>query len=538
MSAAGGRGGMRHSACRRALIEGDLHPEVAEHLDGCERCRTFARDLGQLAEYAQEMAPGPAPEGLADRVIAHVQSAAAAAADPDDDVAPIDLVRERSIRRSPLTQRPVLAVLSIAAVAALLLGALAVLPRSADDGTQVADPGDGSATIDPLLAAARQTIDTRTARVRLSGTAHATITPPDTLAIPEVQLPRVPTEALTPPPFQPPPEPDYSQVPPEQQEEMRRQYEEYVEQSRRQYEEYARNAQAMYEEQYQRMQSDAASVFAQIDIPDEYSFDMTITGTGAVEFPDRMRVDGTMKVETSEPGALPVDPSAPFGVAVDGDRTLMRSPDGSWIEVPGAAGPLSPLLADPDGIARLLNGAQGEVEDLGAETIEGIDVRHYRFGVKASLVSTAPEDDAEASGPGSGTDAAAEATAEAWIGVDDDIVYKMAIRSSSSYDGGGGFTSRVESAMTLELFDFGAAVAVEIPETTGSSSAPLGPSALLAPYTSDMATGFLYAPPPETTPPTFVYPAPTFSASPPPPPPPSFPAPESPSPESPPTSEG
>ena len=529
MTAAEGRGGMRHSACRRALIEGDLHPEVAEHLEACERCRGFARDLGQLAEYAQAMAPGPAPEGLADRVIAHVRQAGASAADPDAVITPVDLDRERAARRSPLTQRPVVAVLSIAAVAALVLGALAVLPRSADDGTQVADDGDRSATIDPLLAAARETIDTRTARVRLSGTAHATITPPDTLAFPEVQLPAVPTEALTPPPFQPPPEPDYSQIPPDQQEETRRQYEEYVEESRRQYEEYAATAEAMYEEQYRRMQSDAASVFAQIEIPDQYSFDMTIEGTGAVEFPDRMRVDGEMKVETSEPGALPLDPSAPFGVAVDGDRTLMRSPDGSWIEVPGAAGPLSLLLADPNGVARLLEGAKGEVDDLGVETIEGVDVRHYRFRVKASLVAASPRIDGDPSRDAS--DADAEVTAEAWIGVDDDIVYKMTVRSSSSYDGGGGFTSRVESAMTLELFDFGATVAVEIPETTASSSAPLGPSALLAPYTSDMAAGFFYAPPAETTPPTFVYPAPTFSS--PPAPPPSFQSPESPS-----TSEG
>ena len=64
---------MRHRGCRRALLDGELDPEIVSHLDTCDRCRGFARDLGQLAEYVQALAPGSTPPGLAERVIAHLR---------------------------------------------------------------------------------------------------------------------------------------------------------------------------------------------------------------------------------------------------------------------------------------------------------------------------------------------------------------------------------------------------------------------------------------------------------------------------------
>lgn len=490
---------MRHPACRHALLDGDLNPEVAQHLEECGRCRAFARDLAQVSEYARAMAPDAAPAGLADRVIAHVRVA------PAGSPGVIDLEeearRDPAPRRSwPGTQRaPLLATLSVAAVMMLLVGVLAVMPRGGDAPRLAAPPEPEQ--LDPLLTAAERTLEAGTARVRVSGSATATITPPDDLAVPDVNL-SIPAGTFEPPPFQPPPPPDYSTAPPEQHEEMRRQYDAQVEDMRRQYDAYVEQTR----QQYEQLRRNSSELFSGIDLPDEFSFEMRITGTGAVEFPDRMRIDGEMRVVKAEP-ELPADPSGDFGVAVDGDRTFVRSPDGVWVEVPSVAGPLTPVLADPDGVADLLSGARGEVDDLGVEELDGFPVHHYRFDLDAGLFGPAGSD--------------AEGSADVWIGVDDGIVHKLVAASSADHHDGSGFRARMRSTMTLELFDFGADVSVEMPTSAGTSSSPLGPGAVLTPYESDMSTSFFYAPeasePPSSE---FQFTPPTSSPPPAPPPPP------------------
>lgn len=497
---------MRHSACRRALIDGTLAPEVTTHIEECERCRAFAHDLGQLAEYAAAMTPGSAPAGLADRVIARVHGAPHAPGDESPVVPPavldLDRARDEHAPSLPHPRRPVLAAMAVAAVSLLVVGVLAAFPRD-NDGANLATPGD-TTDLDTLLAAAERTLAEGTARVRVSGRVTATVTPPDTITVPDLEL-SAPAQTFEPFPYQAPPEPDYSQVPPDQQDDMRRQYAEYVEQSRRAYEQYAEEARR----QYEQMRQDTAAGFAEFKIPDEFSFDVSVSGEGAVEFPDRMRVDGQMTVTMTMPGDLPFDPSSPFGVAVDGDRTLLRTPDGSWVELPGTGGPASPLLADPDGIAEMLKAAQGEVEVVGDEEIEGRRVRHYRFRVKGPVAAPS----------GSTVEVSASGVADVWIGIDERIVYRLTSTSSSSFFDPSGFSSRIDSSMTVELFDFGADVTVEIPEASGSSSAALGPASVLTPYDEGMASGFFYAPA-DLPPPTFEFSPPAFRAPPEPPTPP------------------
>lgn len=461
---------MRHAACRRALVDGDLNPDVALHLDECERCRAFSRDLAQVSEYVGAMAPGSAPNGLADRVVAHVR-AAGPASELEAGADVLDLRRARGGGWAGTQRKPLLASLSVAASLILLVGVLAAVVPRGGDAPPVAVPGSPE-EIDPLLAAAERTLETGTARVRLSGTASATIEAPTALVAPEVEFPDA-AVAFEPPPFVAPPEPDFSGAPPEQQDEMRRQYQAQVDEMQRQHDEFV----AESRRQYEQLQQDAAEVFSQIEIPSRFSFEMSVSAEGAIRFPDRMRLDGEMTVAKAEP-SLPVDLSGTFGVAVDGDVTYTRGPDSAWVAVPGAMGPLGPLMADPDGLARLIGAARGDVSDLGEEELDGFRVRHFRFSVDAGVFAPA------------GTDA--EGSVDVWIGVDDSIVHKMVSTSSSDFGDPSGFSSSMEASMTLELYDFGADVTVEIPAESGTSSAPLGPSALLAPFDTGMAAGLFY----------------------------------------------
>lgn len=460
---------MRHSQCRRSLLDGDLNPAVAEHLEDCDRCRAFARDLGQLSEYARAMDPGAPPDGLADRVLAHVRAAgvepaSAAAAEV------LDLEREaareragRSLLRGP-RRNPMLATLSVAAVMLLLVGVLAVLP-----GTR---PGSDGPEIDPLLTAAEETLAAGTARLRLSGSAMMTVTVPEQVrAFPEVELFEEFSDGAVhePPPFEPPPPPDFDDVPEEFRADFEEQYQQQVEEMRRQYEELLEQSR----DRFEQLQADARAAFEELDIPDRFSFEAEISGEGAVVFPDRLRIDGSMEVVDAQP-ALPAQVSTDFAVVVTGATTHVKNPDGRWFTTPASSGPLAPLVADPDGIADLLHNADGDVEDLGEEELDGTGVRHFRFPVASAVFAP----------PGTRV----SSTVDVWIGVDDGVVRKLTAASSSDHEGEGGFRTTMETEMTLELFDFGADVEVEAPEAAGRSSSAFGPAALLSPYQDEFAS--------------------------------------------------
>lgn len=464
---------MRHSACRRALIEGELDPEVASHLETCDRCHSFARDLGQVAEYAQAMAPGPTPPGLAERVIARVTGTPPSTETDEVDDAVIDPRRGTDTAWPGTQRKPLLATMAVAAVMLLLVGALATVARLGGNEPPAASP-EHPEEIDALLAAAEHTLSAGTARVRLSGTARATVRPPRDLALPNLEFARTPP-AFDPPAFDPPPPPDFSQMPPEQAEEALRAYEQQVDEMRRQYDAFVEETRRQYE-QFRR---DTSQVFADRAIPDEFSVELTISGTGAVRFSDTMRIDGEIQIQAAAETSL--TGTYEFAVAVDGLTTVVRSPDGSWVEVPAPVGPLTPILADADGVASLLTGAKGTVDDRGRENLDGFRVRHYRFDVDSEVF-------------GNGT-ARANGSVDVWIGVDDGVVHKLVASSSAHHQDPSGFESRMDSSMTLELFDFGTDVSVAIPEADATSSAPLGPAALLAPYEATMVASLYYEPP-------------------------------------------
>ena len=463
---------MRHAACRRSLLHGELDPEVASHLEGCERCRAFARDLSQVAEYAQAMVPGPTPPRLAERVIAHVAGAGGAGAGaPASGTEKGSDLRGREERAWPGAHRGrLLTTMAVAAVMLLLVGVLAAVGGRDTGSSQAASPGQ-SAEISMLLTAAERTVAAGTARMRLSGTARLEITRPTELVIPDLEF-ATPPPALEPPPFEPPPTPDFSGLAEPQADEARRQFEARVEELERRYEDFVEQTRREYEQ----LRNDVSRAFDEQAIPRQFTLESEITGTGAVEFPDRMRMDGEMRTKTTAGASL--TGAVRFGVAVAGHTILVRSPDGSWIAIPAPAGPLTPLLADPDGIALLLAGARGTIDDLGEEDLDGSGVRHYRFTVEPGLF-------------GDGADEA-QGSVEAWIGVKDHVVHKLTSSTSAHHHDASGFDSRMESSVTLELFDFGADVSVEIPHADATSSSPLGAAAVLVPYEPEMVTSLYY----------------------------------------------
>lgn len=457
---------MRHAACRRALLDGDLVPEVAEHLEVCDRCATFARDLGQVSQYAQDLTPPRAPEGLADRVITHVKrSAAAGPAVADPDVAR-EARAERPVNRLLRGPRhgPLLSSVAVAAVMLLLVGVLAALPGVRPDGDD---------DLDPLLTAAESTLDAGSARVRLSGTTSMTVTVDrSTFTPPEVEVfEEIP--AFEPPSFEPPPPPDLEGIPEEFRDQVLEDYERSIRQFRAEQERTADD----HRRQIEQLRQDPRGAFESLRVPDEFSFEMEVTGEGVVVFPDRLRIEGQMEIVDAEPpvdgnGGLGVD----FGVVVADDATFVRGPNRQWFEVGTSTGPLGPVLVDADGVAAMLQGAEGDAEDLGEERLGDETVHHLRFPLTGSVVAP--------------PDADATATVDVWVGADDDIVRKLEVSTSVDHASGDGFGARMESRMTLELFDFGAHVSIEAPAAAGRASSPLGPAAVLDPFDAAFGPSF------------------------------------------------
>lgn len=475
---------MRHAACRRALLDGDLDPEVAEHLDQCERCRAYSRDLGLVSEYAALLDPGPAPAGLATRVVDHVRTAGTAgtantsgtagtagtsggapeAPSPGPPIVELDTRRAGVPSLSPGRRGPLLASLSIAAVMMLLVGVLATFQNG-----RPADRTAAAPALDPLLTAAERTAAARSARLHLTGTATMRVTVPSDVrpALPKIEFSRQPQE----PAFEPPPLPSLDQVPAELRAEMRRQYDEQVARARQEYERFA----GAMRQRLQALESDTTGTLSRIEVPHEFSFEAGISGEGEVAFPDRLRLRGSVNIVDARP-ALSSQTPGDYEVVVVGPNAFYRGPEGAWLRIPGPSGPLGPLVLDPGGIRRLLTGSQPGTDDLGRERLDGEWVHHYRFQVAASTF---------------GADGSTAATADAWIGADH-VLRKLTTASVGRHHSSDGFSSELTTRMTLRLDHFGADVSIEAPEARGQASSPFGPAAVLYPFADGFGVSFYY----------------------------------------------
>ena len=145
-----------HAAVRTALAE-ELAIDEG-HLAACPDCADFAVRLHRVRTLAPSLGDPPAPLGLADAVLDRLATAP---------------THEKS-RAQPLRRLVLRSALSAAAVVALLLAALVVLPNRNDAGT---DTGTADLS-NVLLASADETAARDTARLRLQGRAQTAVVRP------------------------------------------------------------------------------------------------------------------------------------------------------------------------------------------------------------------------------------------------------------------------------------------------------------------------------------------------------------------------
>jgi len=120
---------------------------------------------------------------------------------------------------------------------------------------------------------------------------------------------------------------------------------------------------------------------------------VALSGEGAVDFGDgsprssayRLTIRGTA---VSGPEAVRPDDFEQSTIVVDG--TQYSSEDGGpYTEDPAGTTPddqglFARIALNPDILARLPDLAEGEIEDLGVEQLDGVDARHLRFDLEQS----------------------------------------------------------------------------------------------------------------------------------------------------------
>ena len=116
------------------------------------------------------------------------------------------------------------------------------------------------------------------------------------------------------------------------------------------------------------------------DEPAATTIDAEVAGAGQVRFGQRSRVRLTVTTPQTGPGGR-VDI-----VTVGADRYI-RTDDGAWTRSSAdTAGTAGAALLTPHTPTVLLQSADGPIDDLGAETIDGTTVRHLRFDVAAGAL--------------------------------------------------------------------------------------------------------------------------------------------------------
>ena len=119
--------------------------------------------------------------------------------------------------------------------------------------------------------------------------------------------------------------------------------------------------------------------------------------------------------------------------------------------------------SDPTQSLQYLRGASGDVEVVGEEEVRGVTVTHYRAAVSfAKIVEQAPEEAREAV-------EATVAQLEEWVGSEEmpidvwiDSEGRM-VRQTQSFEYVAGPAVGTAVTMTMEMYDFGVDVEVEVP---------------------------------------------------------------------------
>ncbi len=133
---------------------------------------------------------------------------------------------------------------------------------------------------------------------------------------------------------------------------------------------------------------------------------VTVDGHGDIEFPDRSRLDTATKVDA---GLLPLPAEGASEIEI-GERRWVSCGGGAYVEQTDtstaacSALAVGAYFAGPDAGVDLLERAEGDVQNLGTETIDAVETTHYRF-----TSSFTPEDSV----------GSVPLVVDAWVGSDD-----------------------------------------------------------------------------------------------------------------------
>ena len=334
-----------HDECRDAVAAGSPVDTAAEvHLAKCAPCRSFATSVADLDRRAAAAAPGAAPLGLADRVVAAL---------------PLDGERARSTWTSPV--RLLTAVAAVVLLVAGLVSSLA-LPGGEDEPRGV------------LLAAATHFEE--------EGASAVTVD-----AVTDVE---VASNGRN---------PDFSQAPPEVRDHMAEQWNRMMAEFDRRLAEFDQRVDEMLSRvpgapplpPRDRPQPDprgepAGSAPA---APESASMSIRIRAAGAVDPVAGLQLEGAV---SAMPGSIEVrESTAAFAIDASGEGTAaLRGPDGTWIEAEAGSGPLGRVLLDPRALPAILRAAEGDV--LVGATVplgDGTNGRRYTFRVPPSAAGEA-----------------------------------------------------------------------------------------------------------------------------------------------------
>lgn len=204
--------------------------------------------------------------------------------------------------------------------------------------------------------------------------------------------------------------------------------------------------------------------------PDE----VNVTGSGVVDFVGR-RGSMTMSAEAPSEGSLE------FEIVFDGTVLYEKFPPELASELPGgktwvkidlgtlgevAGVDLSQVIegspSDPTQALQLLLGASRNVSDLGTEKVRGVDTIHYRLSIDVNRVAEqAPEAARDSYRAVIEMLKTPVIPAEVWV--DGQSLLRKMTFTETIASGPGAAEGEVTVQMTMEYYDFGVPVDIEVP---------------------------------------------------------------------------
>jgi hypothetical protein len=223
-----------------------------------------------------------------------------------------------------------------------------------------------------------------------------------------------------------------------------------------------------------------------------FAFEITVKTTAGTTATDVTLV-GAVDAETGRSTASFDLLGSPVELVTDGDVVYLRLPSGSgasgkpWVKVDAGAptsGALGGITGSPLETFEQLRATGSKVEEIGSQDVRGVPTRHFRAVLDLS-------DDLDDLPQMPGVDLEAFRTQLSAVPVDvwldeDDLVRRQRTSLRLGVPSGTGSTTSVVVTTTIEVFDYGKPVRIEVPAPDQVSPDDLpGLGGLFGPASSD-----------------------------------------------------